>query len=142
MLTILNARVQVDLGENVPHVTIEYSANVAVDHDIDALVSAVHTAALDHGLAAVDALRTRAAERAHYRIADGNSSFAFVAIHVRIGPRRDLEQKQTFIEALLDAAIAALTPTELAIAWSIELNEIDPNLRINMNNVRKAREAG
>lgn len=124
----------------MPHVTIEYSANVAEHHDIDALVAAVHDAALDHGLAALAALRTRAAERTHFRIADGDDRFAFVAIHARIGPGRDLEQKQSFIEALLDAAQQTLEATPLAIAWSIELNEIDPELRINRNGVRAALE--
>lgn len=128
-------------GGRVPHVTIEYSANVGDQHDIDALVAAVHTAALDHGLAAPTALRTRAAERAHYRVATNDERFAFVAILVRIGPGREHAEKQSFIETLLDAAEASLTPTTLAIAWSIELTEIDATLRINRNHVRSAMEA-
>ncbi len=124
----------------MPHVTIEHSSNVTEHHDIDALVQAVHAGALDHGLATLAALRTRAVQRTHFKVADGDGRFAFVAINVRIGPGRDLAQKQSFIEALLDAATAALTPTELAIAWSIELNEIDPELRINRNDVRTAME--
>ena len=125
----------------MPHVTIEYSANVAEHHDIDALIGAVHDAALDHGLAALAALRTRAAERTHFRVADGDARFAFVAIHVRIGPGRDPEQKQSFLEALLDAAQHLVEPSPLAIAWSVELNEINPELRINRNGVRTALES-
>ena len=125
----------------MPHLTIEYSANVAAHHDIDALVEAVHTAALSHGLPPLDALRTRAAVRDHYLIADGSApeTFAFIAIAARIGPGRDAASKLSFIETVLDAAERYIDATScpLSIAWSIELNEIDPEFRINRNYVRR-----
>jgi len=122
----------------MPHVTIEYSSNVAAHHDIASLVDVVHRAALDHGLPPADGHRTRAAERSIYRIADGDPNHAFIAMHCRIGPGRDADTKQSFIETLLDAAEAHLdqTPSPLAIMWSIELTEIDPDFRINRNHVR------
>lgn len=122
----------------MPHVTIEYSANVAEHHDIDGLVETVHRAALVDGLPPADGLRTRAARREHYRIADGDSDHAFVAIVARVGPGRTTEAKRRFIEALLDAAEAQTTSEggPLAIAWSIEITELDPELRINRNHVR------
>jgi 5-carboxymethyl-2-hydroxymuconate isomerase len=124
--------------ELMPHITIEYSANVAEHHNIGILVDAVHAAALAHGLPPADGLRTRAACRDHYRIANGDPLHAFVAVHVRIGPGRDLETQQGFIETVLDAAEAQVVSEggPLAIAWSIELNEINPSLRINHNHVR------
>lgn len=122
----------------VPHIIIEYSANIAMHHDVDALVEAVHRAALAHGLPAVDALRTRAAERQHYRIADGDSHHAFVAIVARIGPGRGPQIKRSFLTTLIDAAEEALAaePEVLAIAFSVELQEIDAEFRINRNHVR------
>ena len=125
----------------MPHITIEYSANVADHHEIDDLVAAVHQAALAHGLPDVTALRTRATARRHYRVMSGDPRFGFVAIQCRIGPGRDQHVKQTFIEQVLDAAEAALFDTPLAIAWSIELTEIDPVFRINRNHVRTAMAA-
>lgn len=129
----------------MPHITIEYSANVAEHHDIDGLVAAVHDAALGHGLPPVDGLRTRAAQRDHYKIADGSDpeTFAFIAIAVRIGPGRDATAKSTFIETVLDAAEARIDSAccPLAIMWSIELNEIDPEFRINRNYVRRHLDA-
>ena len=122
----------------MPHIMIEYSANIAEHHDVDALVSAVHNAAIGHGLPPVDGLRTRAAVRDHFRIADGSADLAFVAIAIRIGPGRDAATKTGFIETVLDAAESQLDAEfgPLAIAWSIELNEIDANFRINRNHVR------
>ena len=132
----------------MPHVIIEYSANVAEHHDIDELVEVVHAAALADGLPALDALRTRAEERTAFRVADGAETNAFVAIHARIGPGRDADAKQRFLAAVLDAAEAhvagtpldppPLDPPPLDIAWSIELTEIDPEFRINRNHVRPA----
>ena len=122
----------------MPHITIEYSANIADHHDIQALVDAVHEAALESGLAARDALRTRAVRRDHYRIADGQDAHAFVALHCRMGPGRDPSQRQRFIEEVLHAAEVRAHEEggTLAIAWSIELVEIDPDFRINHNHVR------
>lgn len=123
----------------MPHITIEYSANIAEHHDIDALVAAVHAAALDHGLPPADGLRTRAAQRDHYLVADGSPAFAFIAIAIRIGPGRDAATKTDFIETVLNAAETQIDGESgpLAIAWSIELNEIDADFRINRNHVRR-----
>ena len=127
----------------MPHITIEYSANVADHHDIDALVEVVHQAALDHGLASLDALRTRAADREHYRIADGQPDHAFIALAARIGPGRDLEARTSFLEQVLFAAVHRIESADspLAIAWSAELTEIDPETRINRNRVRARLQA-
>lgn len=122
----------------MPHITIEYSANVAEHHQIDALVEAVHTVALDHGLAPLAGLRTRAESRTHYRIADGDPRHGFVAISCRIGPGRSSKKKRSFIERILDAAQRTIDEdrSPLVIAWSIELTEIDPEFRINRNHIR------
>ncbi|MEM7094622.1 MAG: 5-carboxymethyl-2-hydroxymuconate isomerase [Actinomycetota bacterium] len=127
----------------MPHVTIEYSSNVADHHDIGALVDVVHRAALDHGLPPLDGLRTRAAERAHYQVADGDPDYGFVAIHVRIGPGREPEAKQSFMTVLLDAAEerVAAESSPLHLMWSIEITEIDPEFRINRNHVRSHLQA-
>ncbi len=126
----------------MPHITIEHSANVAEHHDIDALVGAVHRAALDHGLPPIEGLRTRASSCDHYRVATGDDRFAYVAIHCRIAPGRTDESKRTFVESILDAAEAQITAEggPLSIAWSIELTELDPAMRLNRNHVRTALE--
>jgi len=124
----------------LPHIIIETSANVAERHNIDDLVTVVHTRAIDHGLASVTALRTRAAIREHFQAMSGEPHFAFVAITCRIGPGRTEQDKVSFIEAILDAAMAHLDHTPLTIAWSIEVTELDPTFRINHNHVRVAME--
>lgn len=126
----------------MPHIVIEHSANVGEHHDIAALVSAVHAAALEDGLAPLAGLRTRAAGRPHYVIADGHEANAFVALTARIGPGRDTDAKMRFLTTILEAAEANLgaAASPLAIAWSAEIQEIDPTFRINRNHVRTRME--
>jgi len=128
----------------VPHIIIECSGNLAERRDLQALVDAVHAAALADGLPALDALRTRVVIASPYRIADGDPDNAFVAITVRIAPGRDRGAKLTFITTVLDAAERELSRAQdsLAIAYSIEVQEIDPDSRINRNHVRERMEAG
>ena len=123
----------------MPHIVIEHSANVEAHADVDELVAVVHAAALHDGLPPADGLRTRAVARRHYRVADGDPAWGFVAITARIGAGRPDADKRRFLEALdaaADAWVTAVTP--LAIALSVELQEIDPDWRINRNHVREA----
>jgi len=128
----------------VPHIIIECSGNVAERRDLQALVDTVHAAALADGLPALDALRTRVHLAAPYRIADGDPDNAFVAITVRIAPGREADAKRAFITTVLDAAERELTRPDdsLAVAYSIEVQEIEPDSRINRNRVRERMEAG
>ena len=128
----------------MPHIIIEYSANLADVHDIQSLVDAVHAAALDDGLPALDALRTRAAERRHYRIADGDPSHVFVAVLARIGPGRSDEEIQRFLTRLIETVDAELAPIapDHAVALSVEIQFIDSAVRINRNHVRNRLQQG
>ena len=119
----------------MPHLTIEYTANVAEHHDIEHLLDRLHTTVLDTGIGPVAGLRIRATEHTHYRVADGDPSFAFIALYARLGPGRDLATRQAFIETVLDAGEAALGDSPLDIIWSMEVAEIDPGVRVNRNHV-------
>ena len=122
----------------MPHIIIEYSANLDELTDIDALVAAVHQAALDDGLPALAALRTRAVSRRHYRIADGDPAHGFVCVIARIGPGRAPEAVQRFLTRLIDTIDEALEPLQPdhPMAISAEVQLIDPALRINRNHIR------
>ncbi len=122
----------------MPHIVVEYSANLERHLDPDVLVRAVHDAALAHGLAPLDGLRTRAARRDHALVADGDPSFAFVAVWARIGPGRTPEARSGFVTALVDAVEALCLPflDEMPVMISGEVTELDAEHRINRNHVR------
>ena len=121
----------------MPHITVEYSANVADRNDVDALVEVVHQAAIDFEIGAMAGMRTRAAPRLHFRVADGGSDLAFIAIVARVGPGRDPATKRSFIDHVLDRAQAQISGegSNLAIAWSMEVQEINADFRVNRNEV-------
>lgn len=119
----------------MPHLTIEFTANVADHHDLETFLDAIHSTVLDTGIGPVAGLRIRAVEHTHYRVGDGDPSFAFIAMYARLGPGRDLATRQAFIETVLDAGEAALDGTPLRIIWSMEVAEIDTDVRVNRNHV-------
>ncbi len=129
----------------MPHLIIEYSANVEEVTDVQALVDALHDAALATGLAPLDALRTRGARRDVFAVADRHPDNAFVAVTARLGPGRSDDDKQRFLRALLDALDEHLGEAKRNVMLSVEYQEIDPDLRINENHLRAviaARETG
>ena len=121
----------------MPHIVIECSANVRELTDLDALVAQVHATALDTGVFPIGGLRTRVAERATYRIADGNPANAFVHVTVRVGHGRDLATKQRAAAAIFETLCAALQPSFDAapLGISLEVQEIDPELSFKKNNL-------
>ena len=122
----------------MPHITIEHSANIAELVDVDALVATVHAAALRDGLPALEGLRTRAVARDRYLIADADPSYGFVALTARVGPGRSEAEIERFLKNLADAVDEALVPLwpQHPVALSVEVQLIDPRLRINRNRVR------
>ena len=123
----------------MPHITIEYSANLAEHHDIDRLIDAVHATALATGVPALAALRTRAMPREHYRIADGNPENLFVAVIARIRDGRPDEVKQAFMERLMETLSTELAPVSESypLAISLEVQEIDPKWSMRQNNLHE-----
>ncbi|MEL6891153.1 MAG: 5-carboxymethyl-2-hydroxymuconate Delta-isomerase [Actinomycetota bacterium] len=126
----------------MPHVIIEFSANVCSTQrgpvDIDALVDAVHDAALATGTASVDALRTRAVGRHHVAVGDRHPDNGFIAVTARIGPGRSDDEKRAFAAALIDAVEAHVGRAAATMMLSVEVQEIDAAFRINRNHLRTA----
>ena len=119
----------------MPHLVLEYSANLPPRLDAQRLVDRLHAAALETGAFEVGALRTRAAARACYRIADGHPDNAFVAAVLRVGHGRDADTRRRIGEAIFAAMCEELTPLleTLPLGVSFEVQEIDPNVSFKKN---------
>ncbi|HZD26185.1 MAG TPA: 5-carboxymethyl-2-hydroxymuconate isomerase [Alphaproteobacteria bacterium] len=121
----------------MPHIVAEYSANLAERLDLSGLLNALHAAALETGVFPLGGLRTRAAERSAYRIADGDPANGFVHVVLRIGHGRDLATRKRAGEHVFAALCQHLDglyeATPLAI--SMEVQEIDPILNFKRNNL-------
>jgi 5-carboxymethyl-2-hydroxymuconate isomerase len=121
----------------MPHIVVEYSAGLHTRLNIDALIAALHSAALETGIFPLGGLRTRAYEPTHCLIADGHPDNAFVHISVKVGHGRDLETRTRACETIFAAACAQLSALHehSPIALSLEMQEIDPVLTFKKNNL-------
>lgn len=122
----------------MPHQIIEYSANLDDDIDIGGLVYALHEAAVGIDALPVAGIRTRAARREHYRIADGHPDNAFINVTLRLAQGRSLEVRQAAGEQLFGALRDFVDSVyqRRPVALSFEIQEINPDTRWKQNNIR------
>jgi 5-carboxymethyl-2-hydroxymuconate isomerase len=119
----------------MPHLTVEYSANLEGRTDLDALCTALLETVLATGLFEVGAIRVRALRADHYAVADRVPENAFIDLNFRIGKGRSAEEKKHTGEALFATASKLLTPLFETphFALSLEIREIDTELSWKKN---------
>lgn len=123
----------------MPHLNIEYSANLEDSLDIQALVERIHETALETGIFPLGGVRTRAESRKHYRIANGDPRAGYIHMMVRIGSGRDLETRRSAGDRIF-AALCEFTDElygSRPLALSFELHEIPPDLAWRKNNLHE-----
>jgi 5-carboxymethyl-2-hydroxymuconate isomerase len=128
----------------MPHVIVEYSANIEADLSPDRLVDEIHRAATTSGIAEPVAVRTRLMRREHYRVGDGSPENAFVHIDVRGRKGRTLEQKKAMVQTIYDQANKTLDHVFKArpLALTVEFHEIDSDTRLLRNGMREREASG
>jgi 5-carboxymethyl-2-hydroxymuconate isomerase len=127
----------------VPHIIVEYSANLDEALPIATLVKDVHRAVLATGIFKLGAVRTRAARRDIYAIADGDPQNAFINVLARIGRGRPPEKRRGLAEAIM-AVLEDETATLAAsrgLALSVYVEEIDEDGALRKNNLHARMEA-
>ena len=115
----------------MPHLIIEYSANLAEVASIPELLRAVHGTAAGCGVFDVAAIRTRAVGRELTLTGDGNPGNGFCLITVRMKAGRDLATQTKLAEALMEAASRPLAKAfeTRSITLNVEIDEI-PSLNL------------
>jgi 5-carboxymethyl-2-hydroxymuconate isomerase len=121
----------------MPHQIIEYSANLDAHLDMEALVETMHKAAVDIDALPVGGIRTRAARRDLYRIADGHPDNTFINVTLRVAPRSP-DVKREAGERLFAALKDFVQPVfdEQPLSLSLEIQEIDAEFRWKHSNIR------
>jgi 5-carboxymethyl-2-hydroxymuconate isomerase len=123
----------------MPHIIAEYSANLEDRLDVQALIDDLHQAAVESQIADLVGIRSRAARREYFRVADGNPANGFVHIVARLRRGRTTEQRKALGQALLAAAdrrLAAVYPVH-PIGLTVEVHEIDPDMTFRRNTLRE-----
>ncbi len=121
----------------MPHITIECSKNVRDEIDVDKMLRAVHDAAIETGVFPPDGIRSRVHILKHYRVAESGEN-GFVHVVLRIGPGRDQETKRRVVDHVFDTLTEFLQELydSKPLAISLELQELDADLRRNKNNLK------
>jgi 5-carboxymethyl-2-hydroxymuconate isomerase len=121
----------------MPHLTIEYSSNLDAVIDISALVAAVHAAALETGVFPIGGLRTRAARRDVFAVADSHPDNGFIHVQARIGAGRAPDVRQKAAEHVFEAVKRVTAPAFASrpLGLTLEIVEIDPVGSMKHNNL-------
>lgn len=124
----------------MPHVIVEYSANLEADLALREVVDVLHVAALETGVFPIGGLRVRASRREIYKIADGHAENAFIHVQARIGHGRSPEVRAAAAETIFERlkAVTAEVYARRPLGLSIEIVEIDPVGSLKHNNLHEA----
>ncbi len=119
----------------MPHLTIEYSANLDGKSDMAALCRSLHAAMLASGLFELGAIRVRAVRCTDYAVADLLPENAFADLRLRIGAGRALADKTRAGEMIFAAAVSHFAPLFETphFALTLDISELDPALSWKKN---------
>jgi 5-carboxymethyl-2-hydroxymuconate isomerase len=123
----------------LPHLIVEYSANIEDQIALDALLDKLHSCALGTGVFPMGGLRVRAHRADAYRIADKAPDNGFVHVTAIIGHGRPLDVQQRAGEELLAALTQHLQSLyeRSPLAISLNIQESHPVLNFKKNNLHE-----
>jgi 5-carboxymethyl-2-hydroxymuconate isomerase len=139
MLTFSSNRVNKRPRLNVPHLLIEYSANIEQSIELEELLDTLYSNALATGVFPLGGIRVRAHRTEHYRIADCEPTNGFVHVTALIGHGRPLDVRRRVGERLMDALTTHLEPLfeSAPLAISLNIQEFHPELNFKKNNLHQ-----
>ena len=122
----------------MPHLIIEYSANVESDLLLDSMIEKLHGVTANIDAFPLAGLRTRAEKRDHYRIADGHPDNSFVHVTLRIGCGRPLDVRENAGEKIFNSLVEYLAPVsaQRPLAISFEIQELAEHTSYKTGNIR------
>ena len=114
----------------MPHLIIDYSANLEDAVDIAGLCDALRVSATGLDVFPAAGVRVRAVPAPHFSIADGDPAHGYIDISVRLRAGREMAVKKAATQTLFDVARDFIAPVmaERSIALSFEMRDIDPEL--------------
>ncbi len=122
----------------MPHISIEYSANLEARTDIQGLCEVLRAEAADIDAFPTPGIRVRALKADHFSIADGDPKHGFVDISIRLRAGRPQGVKEEAVKRLFEAAQTFLKPVleTSSLALSLEMRDIDPDLSPKTGTIR------
>jgi 5-carboxymethyl-2-hydroxymuconate isomerase len=111
----------------MPHLTLEYSANLEADVDMPAFCKAMRDAMVETGIFPLGGIRVRAFPCQTYVIADGDPRLAYLHMICRVGHGRADDIRQHAADHIYTAAESFLKPhLQRPFALSLDFDELSP----------------
>lgn len=128
----------------MPHLMLDYSANMERRVDIAELCDILRRAAIKTEALPMPGIRVRAMRADHVSIADGDPDHGYIDISVRLRGGRDLDTRKAATAILFKAAQDYLAPVmeQHSFALSLEMRDIDPELSPKCGSIRDHLEKG
>jgi 5-carboxymethyl-2-hydroxymuconate isomerase len=122
----------------MPHIQIDYSANLENRLEIADLCRVLRDAAVATGILPLAGIRVRAFRADHVVIADGNPDHAFLDIQIRLRGGRSDDAKARATATIFAAAEAFCRPVmeTSSLMLSMEMRDIDPALSPKASSIR------
>jgi 5-carboxymethyl-2-hydroxymuconate isomerase len=122
----------------VPHLVVEYTANLKREGDIPSLLRKANRVLIDlGGVFPTGGIRSRAIEITDWCIADGEDDYAFVHVTLKIGAGREDAVKHRATDALFEMIKAHFADlyAKRYLALSMELVEFSEGGTYKHNNL-------
>jgi len=121
----------------MPHLILEYSANLERSLDMAGLLRRVHQSAVDLMVFPLAAIRVRAEKREQFVIAHGEAENSFIHLLVRIKAGRSDDEKNHIGSAFFQALAEPLTEFQASkpLALTVEVEEITAALNFAKNSI-------
>lgn len=121
----------------MPHLIIEYSANLDRTLDIELLMKRLADKAVETGVFPLGGIRVRAHRTEEFVVADGKAENAFVHVWARVGAGRDIETRKAAGQALFDVLSKHLARIfdERPLSIGLEMQELHAELNFRKNNI-------
>ena len=122
----------------MPHLILDYSANMEERADIAVLCDCIRIAAIETGVFPKAGVRVRALKADHVSIADGNPDNGYIDISIRLREGRDQETRERATQHIFAAAEEFLKSVmeKYPVALSMEMRNIDASLSPKSNSIR------
>lgn len=128
----------------MPHLVIQYSAELDTHCDMSRLCEMLRVAMAEAGCFPLGGIRVRAWPMPHQAVADAHADNQFADMVLRMGAGRSVEVRRAAGQALMKVA-EAFFAEQLAqphFALSLEIVEIDPEMSWKKNAIHPRLKAG
>ena len=123
----------------MPHLILEYSANIESELDLPGLMEKLRDAVVESGVIVLGGVRVRTERRDQYLIADGDPENGFLHLMVRLAKGRPLEVRKRLADDLfaLVSEHADAIFERRGFGLTMEFVEIEPETSRKRNNLHE-----